>query len=223
MSAVEPAAGTGRPSWAARAPRLLFVVAVLAVGTGLVVHLRHAGDPVDLVAAVLAACYLGWLAVEIPVTFRTSGAAPSESATLLLYAAARIATAAAAVLGPLPWDTWSPLLLIPAAVFTGGVVLRQAAIRTLGRFYSHHVTRQSDHQVVTWGVYRVIRHPAYAGMLSAHLGFVAFFLNPLSAVLLVALAAAITFRIRTEERMLIDIPGYRAYADGHARLLPGLW
>ena len=222
MSTVEQAAGTGSP-WAARAPRLLFVVAVLATGAGLVIHLRHADEPVDLVAAVLAACYLGWLAVEIPVTFRTSGAAPRESATLLLYAAARIATVSAAVLGPLPWDAWSPLLLVPAAVFAGGVVLRQVAIRPLGRFYSHHVTRQADHQVVTWGVYRFIRHPAYAGMLSAHIGFVGFFLNPLSLALLIVLAAAITFRIRTEERMLMDIPGYRDYAADHARLVPGLW
>ena len=68
-----------------------------------------------------------------------------------------------------------------------------------------------------------IRHPAYAGMLSAHVGFVGFFLNPLSLALLVALAVAITFRIRTEERMLVDIPGYRAYAADHARLVPGLW
>ncbi|MFH8386229.1 methyltransferase family protein [Kitasatospora sp. NPDC018058] len=222
MSTVEQGAGTGS-SWAVRAPQLLFVVAVLVTGTGLVTHLRHAGEPVDLVAAVLAVCYLGWLAVEIPVTFRTSGAAPRESATLLLYAAARIATVSAAVLGPLPWHTWSPLLLVPAAVFAGGVVLRQVAIHTLGRFYSHHVTRQTDHQVVTWGVYRFIRHPAYAGMLSAHVGFVGFFLNPLSLALLVALAAAIIFRIRTEERMLVNIPGYRAYAADHASLVPGLW
>ncbi|MFB6893169.1 methyltransferase family protein [Kitasatospora sp. NPDC056327] len=222
MSTVEPATGP-RPSWAVQAPRLLFVVAVLAVGTGLVIHLRHAGDPLDLVAAVLAACYLAWIAVEIPVTFRSSGAAPRESASLLLYAAARIATVSAAVLGPLPWDDWSPLLLVPAAVFVGGVVLRQVAIHTLGRFYSHHVTRQTDHQIVTWGVYRFIRHPAYAGMLSAHVGFVVYFANPLSVLLLFALAAAITFRIRTEERMLVNIPGYRAYADGHARLVPGLW
>ncbi|MER6302922.1 isoprenylcysteine carboxylmethyltransferase family protein [Kitasatospora sp. NPDC001539] len=222
MSRVEQKAGTG-PSWAVRAPQLLFVVAVLATGTGLVTHLRHAGEPVDLVAAALVACYLGWLAVEIPVTFRTSGAAPRESATLLLYAAARIATVSAAVLGPLPWHTWSPLLLVPAAVFAGGVVLRQVAIHTLGRFYSHHVTRQTDHQVVTWGVYRFIRHPAYAGMLSAHVGFVGFFLNPLSLALLVALAAAITFRIRTEERMLVNIPGYRAYAAERPALVPGLW
>jgi protein-S-isoprenylcysteine O-methyltransferase Ste14 len=210
-------------SWAARAPRLLFVIAVLAAGTGLVMHLWHADQAVDLVAAVLAGCYLGWLAVEIPVTFRTSGSAPRESATLLLYATARIATLSAALLVPLPWHAWSLLLLIPAAVFAGGVVLRQVAIRTLGRFYSHHVTRQSDHRVVTWGVYRFIRHPAYAGMLLAHIGFVAFFLNPLSVALLIALAAAITFRIRTEERMLMNIPGYRDYAAGHARLVPGLW
>ncbi|MFG2296178.1 methyltransferase family protein [Streptomyces sp. NPDC048603] len=223
MSAAKHSAPRGGTSLAVRAPRLLFLCAVAAVGTGTAVHLRDAGDPVHLVAAVLAACYLGWLAVEIPVTFRTSTAPPSESATLVLYATARIATAAAAVLGPLPWSGWSWPLLAPALLFAGGVVLRQAAIHTLGRFYSHHVMRQQDHRIVTYGLYRFIRHPAYAGMLLAHAGFVAFFLNPLSVLLLVLLAAAIAFRIRTEERMLMDIPGYPSYAAAHARLVPGVW
>lgn len=222
MSTAKPVAPTG-PSLTVQAPRLLFLFAVAAVTTGAVVHLRHADRGLDLVAGLLAACYLAWLAVEIPVTFRKSTAPPSESASLLLYAAARIATAAAAVLGPLPWDGWSWALLLPAAVFVGGVVLRQVAIRTLGRFYSHHVMRQQDHRIVTTGLYRFIRHPAYAGMLTAHVGFVAFFLNPVSVLLLVLLAAAITFRIRTEERMLMNIPGYPAYAAGHARLVPGVW
>ncbi|MEW2138066.1 isoprenylcysteine carboxylmethyltransferase family protein [Streptomyces sp. NPDC005409] len=222
MTTVKPATRRG-PSWTVQAPRLLFLCAVAAVTTGMVVHLRDAGNTLDLVAGILAACYLAWLAVEIPVTFRKSTAPPSESASLLLYATARIATAAAAVLGPLPWDGWSWALLAPALLFVGGVVLRQVAIHTLGRFYSHHVMRQQDHQIVTYGLYRFIRHPAYAGMLLAHVGFVAFFLNPVSVVLLVLLAAAITFRIRTEERMLMNIPGYSAYAAGHARLVPGVW
>lgn len=219
---MKPVVGGGVP-WVVLAPRVLFVVAVTAVGTGLAVHLRRAGDPLDLVAAVLAGCYLAWLAVEVPVTFRRSAAAPKEAATLLWYATARIATVSAAVLGPLPWDGWSPVLLLPAAVFVGGVVVRQVAIRTLGRFYSHHVMRQRDHQIVTWGLYRLVRHPAYAGMLLAHLGFVGFFLNPASAVLLVLLVAAVLWRIRTEERMLVHIPGYPDYAAGRARLIPGLW
>ncbi|MET9402349.1 isoprenylcysteine carboxylmethyltransferase family protein [Kitasatospora sp. NPDC002965] len=222
MSTAKSVAGHG-PSLAVQAPRLLFLCAVAAVGTGAVVHLRHLDRTVDLVAGLLAVCYLAWLAVEIPVTFRRSAAPPSESATLLLYAAARIATAGTAVLGPVPWDGWSWALLVPALVFVGGVTLRQVAIHTLGRFYSHHVMRQQDHQIVTYGLYRFIRHPAYAGMLLAHVGFVGFFLNPASAVLLVTLAAAITWRIRTEERMLMNIPGYGAYAARHARLVPGLW
>ncbi len=222
MSTVRSVAGH-RPSLAVQAPRLLFCFAVTAVAAGMVIHLRHYQDPVQLTAGILAACYLAWLAVEIPVTFRRSAAQPSESATLLLYAAARILTAAAGVLGPLPWHQWSWWLLLPAIGFVAGVALRQVAIHTLGRFYSHHVMRQQDHQIVTGGLYRVIRHPAYAGMLFAHLCFVAFFLNPVSAVLVLLLAAAITWRIRTEERMLSTIPGYSAYAADRARLFPGVW
>ncbi|MEU3464090.1 isoprenylcysteine carboxylmethyltransferase family protein [Streptomyces sp. NPDC006733] len=227
MSATEPLAGdrprTARVPLRAYTPRLLFCLVVLAVAPGLVTHLRHYADPVQLTAGLLAAVYLGWLALEIPVTFRRATAPPAESATLLWYATARIATAVAAATGPLPWHRWSPWLLLPAAVFLAGIALRQIAIHTLGRFYSHHVMRQQDHRIVSGGPYRVIRHPAYAGMLLAHLGFVGFFLNPFSAALLPALAVAVVHRIRTEERLLLTVPGYRAYAVGRARLCPRVW
>ncbi|MBW8799063.1 MAG: hypothetical protein JF597_37520 [Streptomyces sp.] len=43
MSTVEATVEAGS-SWAARARRLLFAIAVLPTGTGLVMHLRHAGQ-----------------------------------------------------------------------------------------------------------------------------------------------------------------------------------
>lgn len=206
------------------APPLLFVVGAGVLTTGIVRYARHAsGSTVDGVAVGVLAAYLLWLLLEVPVTFRRSSVPPSDSRTLLPYALARLCLVTSAAIGPFSWSHWSPMLIVPVVLFPLGVGLRHVAIRTLGRFYSHHVMRQDGHQVVTSGPYRVIRHPAYAGMITAHVGFVVFFLSPVSAVALVLLVAAVIYRILVEEGPLWVIPGYPDYATGRARLLPGVW
>jgi protein-S-isoprenylcysteine O-methyltransferase Ste14 len=60
-------------------------------------------------------------------------------------------------------------------------------------------------------------------MLLSHLGLVGFFANVASVGLLAVLIAAVVWRIRVEERVLWDVPGYPAYARHRARLLPGVW
>ncbi|MBO3749899.1 hypothetical protein J5X84_27785 [Streptosporangiaceae bacterium NEAU-GS5] len=205
-------------------PRALFPVGLAILITGLAGHARRiAESPAHTVAVGLLAAYLVWLILEVPVTFRRTTATPVDARTLLPYALARLAVVAGASFGPLPWTTWSPALLIPPLVFAAGVTLRHVAIRTLGRFYSHHVVRQADHRLVSHGPYRLIRHPAYAGMLMAHVGFTAFFLNEAGVVALALLVAAVIWRILVEERPLWLIPGYAGYATGRARLVPGVW
>ncbi|WP_131742207.1 methyltransferase family protein [Actinomadura roseirufa] len=213
--------GGGAP-FLVRAPRLLFLAGVGVLAAGIALHARRGGAPEPFAAGLLTV-YLGWLLAEVPVTFRRAAAAPADARTLLPYACARLLLMASASFGPLPWDGWSPWLLPPAALFVAGVAVRQVAIRTLGRFYSHHVMRQDGHRVVTRGLYRLVRHPAYAGMLLAHIGFTCFFLGPATVVALVLLGAAVTWRIRVEERTLWDIPGYPQYAAGRARVLPKVW
>jgi protein-S-isoprenylcysteine O-methyltransferase Ste14 len=201
------------------APPVLFAVAVGILGYALS---RQLAAP-DLLAAALTLSYLVWLVAEVPVTFRRSAQAPAESRTLLPYALARLGTASAAVLGPLPWTRWSPWLAVPVAAFAGGIALRLVATRTLGRFYSHHVVRRTDHAVVSGGPYRLVRHPAYAGMLLAHAGFVGFFANPASVAGLLLLIGAVLYRIRAEERVMWTVPGYPEFARTRARVLPGVW
>ncbi|MDH2430336.1 isoprenylcysteine carboxylmethyltransferase family protein [Sphaerisporangium sp. TRM90804] len=205
------------------APRLLFALWLVVLAVGLWRHAPHLQRPLDLAATVMFGGYLAWGLAEVPVTFRRTGAAPAESATLLMYAIARLALVTTAAVWPPVWTEWSPWLALPMAVFAGGIALRQVAIWTLGRFYSHHVVRQRDHSVVSHGVYRFLRHPAYAGMVTAHIGFTAFFLSPLSAICLIALVAAVVRRILIEEGVLYGLPGYADYARGRARLCTGLW
>lgn len=208
------------------APRALLAAGAGTLGGGVVLHAAR-GGAAEQVAAGLLAAYLGWLLLEAPVTFRRAApaldTAPADARTLLPYALARLLLIASASFGPLPWDGGSPWPLVPAAVFAAGVAARQAAIRTLGRFYSHHVMRQDGHRVVTGGLYGIVRHPAYAGMLLANAGFTAFFLTPAAVSAMILLAAAVVWRIRVEERTLRDLPGYPRYAAGKPRLLPGVW
>ena len=83
--------------------------------------------------------------------------------------------------------------------------------------------RISENDLISSGPYRVLRHPAYAGMLLANVGFVGYFANPASVAALALLIAAILWRIRVEEDVLVESPGYREFASTRSRMLPGVW
>lgn len=209
--------------WKAYIGPALFVIGVVVGVAGLVVQLRQAAEPLHLFASVFAAVNLAWIVMEAPITLRRPSAPPKEVSTLVAYGLVRMSTVGAAVLGPIAWPNLSAFVVVPVLIFVAGVVLRTVAMRSLGRFYSHHVIRRDDHAIIQSGPYRIIRHPAYSGMLLGHVGLVLFFLNWGSVLLLVALAAVINWRIRVEERALLVIPAYRQYATGRPRLVPGVW
>jgi protein-S-isoprenylcysteine O-methyltransferase Ste14 len=203
-------------------PQVLFVVALGVLVAGLVrdaLSFRQAPYPL---AFGFTLVYLGWMLAEARITFgRDGGSTPDPS--VAPYGLARLATIVAAVLGPIPWTAWGWWLVVPTVLLIGGITLRLRAIQILGRFYSHRVVRQEDHGVITTGPYAWVRHPAYTGMVVANAGLVVLFLNMASVPAFVLLVAAITFRIRVEERMLDTIPGYTQYSAGKPRLIPAVW
>jgi protein-S-isoprenylcysteine O-methyltransferase Ste14 len=78
---------------------------------------------------------------------------------------------------------------------------------------------------VTDGIYGIIRHPSYLGMIVNMLGWALVFRSTLG-VLLVALTVAILIgRIRSEETLLRSQfgPEYDAYRARTWRLIPGLY
>jgi protein-S-isoprenylcysteine O-methyltransferase Ste14 len=179
------------------------------------------------------ALYLIWLAVEAKVAVGEldQDETQRDKGTLEVYAAGRFLTVGVALGVPL-YPLAARLNLEPGwilqavglAVFVCGVAFRLTAIRTLGRFYSHRVRQQDDHQIVNTGPYRFLRHPAYTGMLGAHLGLVLVFFNPYALGLLCAFfAPAVVFRILVEEKMLFEIPGYPEFAATRKRLIPFVW
>jgi protein-S-isoprenylcysteine O-methyltransferase Ste14 len=200
------------------------------IGVAIMVALAARGFAVLPIAlastrAALVTVYIAWLVVESRVA-RSEVKRPStrlDKGTLELYAAARAATVILALLlsGVQPLST----IAVGASIFVSGIALRLIAIRTLGRFYSHRIRVSSDQTVVDTGPYRLMRHPAYTGMLLAHAGFVLASFHVAAAAALVALfVPAVVARILIEERALTStMPAYADYCRGRARLLPFLW
>lgn len=114
---------------------------------------------------------------------------------------------------------WS---VIGLAMLGTAFVINQLAIRTLGRFFDR-LTIQSGHQLVTWGIYGVIRHPIYTSYLLIFGGYCVL-LQSWPAILLLIVDCLIWFgsRIQLEERMLAEEFGdaYRAYQAQTKRLIP---
>lgn len=100
------------------------------------------------------------------------------------------------------------------------------ARRTLGKFYSGHVSVVAGQPLVQSGPYRFIRHPAYAGYILIALGLAVGYssLAGLTAVLFLLLPAII-YRLRVEDKLLAEHFGvqFSEYATQVARLLPGIW
>ncbi|MGW5095470.1 methyltransferase family protein [Streptomyces nodosus] len=209
----------------AKFPALFFFTGFLA-GTGALVRAaRDTASPAFPMPAAMIGCYLCWVLLEARITFRTAGMRDTEDdhGTEIVYGLSRFATVLAALYGPLP-DT-PPLLAVgPLLLLLAGIVLRLTSIRTLGAFYSHRVRKDAQHRIATTGPYRLLRHPAYTGMLLAHIGLVVYFLNPLSvALLLLLFVPAVVHRIFVEEKVMATVPGYRDFMASRKRLVPFLW
>ena len=110
-------------------------------------------------------------------------------------------------------------------LFAAGGALRLWPVFVLGPRFSGLVAIQPGHTLVTSGVYGVIRHPSYLGLLVNTLGWSLAFRAGVGVLLTVLMIPPLLARIRAEERLLHTQFGdaYGAYCARTARLLPGLY
>jgi len=111
------------------------------------------------------------------------------------------------------------------ALFAGGGALRLWPVFVLGRRFSGLVAIQPGHELVTSGVYGVIRHPSYLGLLGNSLGWALAFRSGIGVVLTALTILPLVARIRAEERLLRAQFGgaYDAYRARTARLIPWIY
>ena len=110
-------------------------------------------------------------------------------------------------------------------LFTAGSALRLWPVFVLGHRFSGLVAIQPGHTLVTSGIYRIIRHPSYLGLLIGTLGWGLAFRSGVGVLLAALMIPPLAARIRAEERLLRTEFGaeYDAYRARTSRLIPGLF
>jgi len=111
---------------------------------------------------------------------------------------------------------------IGVALYTMGGVLRLAPVFVLGRRFSGLVAIQPDHRLATTGIYGVIRHPSYLGLVVAALGWGLAFRAGAGVAIAALMLVVVLARIAAEERLLSEAFGaeYEAYRARTWRLIP---
>ncbi len=106
-----------------------------------------------------------------------------------------------------------------------GLTVALVAVGTLKRFYSGTLVIREDHQLITHGVYRHVRHPIYFGVIVAIFSAPVYASSLYGFLVLSVLIPIILNRIRMEERLLIEEFGdtYREYQEATKKLIPFIW
>ncbi len=114
---------------------------------------------------------------------------------------------------------------IGVALFVIGGALRLWPVYALGNRFSGLVAIQPGHTLLTTGLYSVIRHPSYLGLLVNAAGWSLAFRAVSGLVLTALMALVVLARIAAEERLLLGQFGaeYDAWRARTSRLIPGVW
>jgi protein-S-isoprenylcysteine O-methyltransferase Ste14 len=114
---------------------------------------------------------------------------------------------------------------IGLVIFTIGGVFRLWPVFVLGNRFSGLVAIQPGHTLVTTGIYGVIRHPSYLGLILNTLGWALAFRSGAGVLLTVIIMIPLIARIRSEERLLRSQFGdeYAAFCAHTSRLIPGVY
>ena len=111
------------------------------------------------------------------------------------------------------------------AIYAVGGILRLAPVFVLGRRFSGLVAIQPGHRLVTDGIYGVIRHPSYLGLLVTMVGWSLAFRAGVGLVIAALTLLVVVARIGAEERLLGETFGaeYDGYRGRTWRLVPFLY
>ena len=110
-------------------------------------------------------------------------------------------------------------------LFAVGGALRIWPVFVLGHRFSGLVAIQPGHTLVTSGVYGIIRHPSYLGLLVNSLGWALAFRSGVGVLLTALTIPPLVARMRAEETLLHTQFGseYDAYRRRTSRLIPGIY
>lgn len=128
-----------------------------------------------------------------------------------------------------PWLNAADYRPVPTSLWLGGASMAGAlwlfwrSHADLGKSWSVSLELNNNHQLVTRGVYRWLRHPMYASFFAMGLAQVLLLNNWIAGwSALVAVTLLYVARVPEEEKMMLDYFGdeYRAYMQRTGGLVP---
>jgi protein-S-isoprenylcysteine O-methyltransferase Ste14 len=131
---------------------------------------------------------------------------------------------ALAVLSARPGDAWptpAPLLAISALCTLGGLVVIVVAALQLGRSLTATPVPNARNELSDTGLYGVVRHPIYSGVLLVVIGLALRSASWVTAAVAVVTIVFFSVKARWEERQLAERhPDYPAYCERVPRFVP---
>ncbi|MCC6381275.1 MAG: hypothetical protein IT304_02145 [Dehalococcoidia bacterium] len=110
---------------------------------------------------------------------------------------------------------------LPLVALLAAQPLRLWVLATLGRRWNTRAVVAESTQVATGGPYRFVRHPNYTVVALELTALpLAFRLPGLALAAFLANALLLTLRVREEEALLDDLPGYRPHFTNLPRFVP---
>ena len=117
------------------------------------------------------------------------------------------------------WIVWAGVVIFLLAYCLFGEVLRE------NRYLSRTIEVREDQEVVSTGLYGVVRHPMYTATVLLFLAMPLVLGSWPSFIIMLAYIPIIVKRIRNEEQVLEgELKGYREYREKvKYRLIPHVW
>jgi protein-S-isoprenylcysteine O-methyltransferase Ste14 len=106
-----------------------------------------------------------------------------------------------------------------------GLVLAIWARIYLGKNWSGYVTYKKNHELVTSGPYKLIRHPIYSALILMITGTFIYYPSVWVLAILIVDTLIFLWRIKKEEEIMVKLFGkkYEDYIKRTKRLIPGIW
>lgn len=107
-----------------------------------------------------------------------------------------------------------------------GIVIRLIAVSTLKRAFTLNVQTTNEQHLITTGIYRKIRNPAYTGSIMSMVGIALSLRNVLATILVILLCIiCYSIRIHVEEAALMEHfqDEFKEYVTNTFRLFPYIW
>ena len=137
-----------------------------------------------------------------------------------------------ALLIPSFWNIQAPIYTLKTptdiaatTLFIAGFLIRIIAQATLYRNYSGTLRIRDGHTLITHGIYRHVRHPVYTGVILSALAIPIYTGSPLGTLIALLGIPLFNYRIRNEEKMLIQEFGdqYTKYMKTTRKLIPYIY